>query len=79
MIVGGTISYHQIYSAQGNIQAAALLSYLSYINLGLFFGILMICETIHYLKNKRSTIEYVAKSCPVMTFPEFCRRVYDGE
>jgi hypothetical protein len=47
VIVGGTLCYYRIYLAQGDLGLAAQYAYLAYVNLGVFFGVLAVCEVVH--------------------------------
>ena len=47
VIVGGTLCYYRIYHAQGDLALAAQYAYLTYVNIGVFFGLLAVCEVVH--------------------------------
>ena len=46
VIIGGTISYYNKYNG-GGLGQASKDAYLSYINAGIFFGILLFLEVWH--------------------------------
>lgn len=39
--------YYKIYKTQGDIGLAAQYAYLAYVNIGVFFGLLAVCELVH--------------------------------
>jgi hypothetical protein len=79
-VIGGSISYYRKYNG-GDLYQAIHDAYLSYINIGVFFGLLMILEIQHQIRLRRVVPRElrVSKKLPNVEFHKFCRQIYDGE